>query len=82
MLALRCSRVCVCVLTALPLPVSFSEIPRLRMEAIHVTGVDVMSTQDVFGYFKEYPPAHIEWIDDASCECTTHAILNLKVVGK
>ncbi|XP_047199481.1 nuclear cap-binding protein subunit 3 [Hippoglossus stenolepis] len=42
-------------------------IPRLRMEAIYVTGVDDMSTQDVFGYFKEYPPAHIEWIDDASC---------------
>ncbi|CAJ1063637.1 nuclear cap-binding protein subunit 3 isoform X2 [Xyrichtys novacula] len=42
-------------------------IPKLRMEAIHVTGVDEMSTQDVFGYFKEYPPAHIEWIDDTSC---------------
>ncbi|XP_069001798.1 nuclear cap-binding protein subunit 3 [Embiotoca jacksoni] len=42
-------------------------IPRLRMEAIFVTGVDDMSTQDVFGYFKEYPPAHIEWIDDTSC---------------
>ncbi|CAB1415619.1 unnamed protein product [Pleuronectes platessa] len=41
-------------------------IPDLRMEAIYVTGVDEMSTQDVFGYFKEYPPAHIEWIDDAS----------------
>lgn len=38
------------------------------MEAIHVMGVDDMSTQDVFGYFKEYPPAHIEWIDDTSCE--------------
>ncbi|XP_023259212.1 nuclear cap-binding protein subunit 3 [Seriola lalandi dorsalis] len=46
---------------------SKSAIPRLRMEAIHVTGVDDMSTQDVFGYFKEYPPAHIEWIDDTSC---------------
>ncbi|XP_068186894.1 nuclear cap-binding protein subunit 3 [Antennarius striatus] len=42
-------------------------IPKLRMEAIHVAGVDDMSTQDVFGYFKEYPPAHIEWIDDTSC---------------
>ncbi|RVE63336.1 hypothetical protein OJAV_G00135260 [Oryzias javanicus] len=42
-------------------------IPRLRLEALHITGVDDMSTQDVFGYFKEYPPAHIEWIDDASC---------------
>jgi len=37
-----------------------------------VTGVDDMSTQDIFGYFKEYPPAHIEWIDDASCESRTH----------
>ncbi|XP_051250893.1 nuclear cap-binding protein subunit 3 [Dicentrarchus labrax] len=42
-------------------------IPSLRLEAIYVTGVDDMSTQDVFGYFKEYPPAHIEWIDDTSC---------------
>ncbi|XP_075888179.1 nuclear cap-binding protein subunit 3 [Nelusetta ayraudi] len=42
-------------------------ISRLRLEAIHMTGVDDMSTQDIFGYFKEYPPAHIEWIDDASC---------------
>ncbi|XP_053188191.1 nuclear cap-binding protein subunit 3 [Scomber japonicus] len=42
-------------------------IPKLRMQAIHMAGVDDMSTQDVFGYFKEYPPAHIEWIDDTSC---------------
>ncbi|XP_024117031.1 nuclear cap-binding protein subunit 3 [Oryzias melastigma] len=42
-------------------------IPRLRLEALHIMGVDDMSTQDIFGYFKEYPPAHIEWIDDASC---------------
>ncbi|KAK5858127.1 hypothetical protein PBY51_002293 [Eleginops maclovinus] len=42
-------------------------IPNLRMEALYVTGVDDMSTQDIFGYFKEYPPAHIEWIDDTSC---------------
>ncbi|KAM9846719.1 nuclear cap-binding protein subunit 3 [Aulostomus maculatus] len=42
-------------------------IPKLRQEAIHMMGVDDMSTQDVFGYFKEYPPAHIEWIDDTSC---------------
>uniref|UniRef100_A0A3B5MM33 Nuclear cap-binding protein subunit 3 n=1 Tax=Xiphophorus couchianus TaxID=32473 RepID=A0A3B5MM33_9TELE len=45
---------------------AMKKIPRLRMEAIHVTGVDDMSTQDVFGYFKEYPPAHIEWINDTA----------------
>lgn len=38
-----------------------------------MAGVDDMSTQDVFGYFKEYPPAHIEWIDDTSCECILHS---------
>uniref|UniRef100_A0A8C5EG37 Nuclear cap-binding protein subunit 3 n=1 Tax=Gouania willdenowi TaxID=441366 RepID=A0A8C5EG37_GOUWI len=43
------------------------DIPSLRLEAIHVSGVDHMSTQDVFGFFKEFPPAHIEWIDDNSC---------------
>lgn len=37
-----------------------------------MTGVDDMSTQEVFGYFKEYPPAHIEWIDDTSCKRRTH----------
>lgn len=30
-----------------------------------------MSTQDIFSYFKEYPPAHIEWLDDTSCKYTT-----------
>lgn len=43
-------------------------------------GVDDMSTQDVFGYFKEYPPAHIEWIDDTSCEYgvqTEEQLMNL-----
>ncbi|XP_051960682.1 nuclear cap-binding protein subunit 3-like [Xyrauchen texanus] len=42
-------------------------IPNVRLEALHMSGVDDMSTQDIFGYFKEYPPAHIEWIDDTSC---------------
>ncbi|KAM9450922.1 nuclear cap-binding protein subunit 3 [Clarias gariepinus] len=42
-------------------------IPKIRPEALHLSGVDDMSTQDVFSYFQEYPPAHIEWIDDASC---------------
>ncbi|KAI7796376.1 nuclear cap-binding protein subunit 3 [Triplophysa rosa] len=42
-------------------------IPNVRLEALYLSGVDDMSTQDIFGYFKEYPPAHIEWIDDASC---------------
>ncbi|KAK2110614.1 Nuclear cap-binding protein subunit 3 [Saguinus oedipus] len=43
-------------------------IPKVRLETIYICGVDEMSTQDVFSYFKEYPPAHIEWLDDTSCK--------------
>ncbi|XP_072315808.1 nuclear cap-binding protein subunit 3 isoform X2 [Eucyclogobius newberryi] len=42
-------------------------LPSVRMEALHMSGLDDMSTQGVFGFFREYPPAHIEWIDDTSC---------------
>uniref|UniRef100_A0A8C1SX15 Nuclear cap-binding protein subunit 3 n=1 Tax=Cyprinus carpio TaxID=7962 RepID=A0A8C1SX15_CYPCA len=59
-------------------------IPKVRLEALHMSGLDDMSTQDVFGYFKEYPPAHIEWIDDTSCNVvwldditSTRALINL-----
>ncbi|XP_052392550.1 nuclear cap-binding protein subunit 3-like [Carassius gibelio] len=59
-------------------------IPNVRLEALHMSGVDDMSTQDVFGYFKEYPPAHIEWIDDTSCNVvwldditSSRALINL-----
>ncbi|KAK1331510.1 hypothetical protein QTO34_009467, partial [Cnephaeus nilssonii] len=41
-------------------------IPKVRLETIYICGVDEMSTQDIFSYFKEYPPAHIEWLDDTS----------------
>ena len=39
----------------------------IRPEALFVKGVDEMSTQDVFSYFKEYDPSFIEWINDTSC---------------
>ncbi|XP_064619821.1 nuclear cap-binding protein subunit 3-like [Lineus longissimus] len=39
----------------------------IRPEAIHIRGVENMSTQDVFAYFTEYAPGNIEWIDDSSC---------------
>ncbi|XP_075052773.1 nuclear cap-binding protein subunit 3 isoform X2 [Mixophyes fleayi] len=42
-------------------------IPKIRLETIHVTGVDDMSTEDIFGFFKPYPPGYIEWLDDTSC---------------
>ncbi|CAO2644088.1 Nuclear cap-binding protein subunit 3 [Lemmus lemmus] len=59
-------------------------IPRVRLETIYICGVDEMSTQDIFSYFKEYPPAHIEWLDDTSCNVVwldemtaTRALINM-----
>ncbi len=52
-------------------------IPNVRLEALHMSGVDDMSTQSIFDYFKEYPPAHIEWIDDTSCKCSLTDITSL-----
>ena len=40
----------------------------IRLDAIHVRGVDKMSTQDVFRYFQGFAPGSLEWIDDTSCE--------------
>ncbi|CAO2644087.1 Nuclear cap-binding protein subunit 3 [Lemmus lemmus] len=60
------------------------KVPRVRLETIYICGVDEMSTQDIFSYFKEYPPAHIEWLDDTSCNVVwldemtaTRALINM-----
>ncbi|NXQ96544.1 NCBP3 protein, partial [Sagittarius serpentarius] len=59
-------------------------IPKVRLDTIYICGVDEMSTQDIFAYFKEYPPAHIEWLDDTSCNVVwldevtaTRALINM-----
>ncbi|XP_077995545.1 uncharacterized protein LOC144449018 [Glandiceps talaboti] len=39
----------------------------IRPEALHIQGVDEMTTQDLFDYFREFQPGSIEWIDDTSC---------------
>ncbi|XP_077167742.1 nuclear cap-binding protein subunit 3 [Paroedura picta] len=59
-------------------------IPKVRLDTLYVCGVDEMSTQDIFAYFKEYPPAHIEWLDDTSCNVVwldevtaTRALINM-----
>ena len=43
-----------------------ADIPR-RPEAIHLYGVDCMSTADCLAYFGDYGPTFVEWIDDSSC---------------
>lgn len=43
-----------------------ADIPR-RPEAIHLYGVDCMSTSECLAYFGDYGPTFVEWIDDSSC---------------
>ena len=45
----------------------------IRPEAVHLHGLDEMSTEDVFEFFSLYSPRNIEWINDKSCE--NHVIL-------
>ena len=40
---------------------------KVRTTAIYVQGVTDFSTEQVFEYFKPYPPESLEWIDDDSC---------------
>ena len=48
----------------------------IRYEAIHVRGVDNMSTNDVFVYFDDFPPKFIEWVNDSSCNVVYSDVLN------
>ncbi|CAH2219753.1 nuclear cap-binding subunit 3 isoform X1 [Pelobates cultripes] len=59
-------------------------LPKVRLETLYVCGVDDLSTQDIFSFFKQYPPGFIEWLDDSSCNVvwldevtSTRALLNL-----
>ncbi|GMH39391.1 hypothetical protein BSKO_07289 [Bryopsis sp. KO-2023] len=42
------------------------EIPR-RHDTLHVFGVDIMGTSDIFGYFRPFKPLSVEWLNDSSC---------------
>ena len=42
-----------------------------RPAAIHLYGVDLMSTAECLGYFGEWGPTFCEWINDSSCTLLT-----------
>ncbi|EFN59407.1 hypothetical protein CHLNCDRAFT_137920 [Chlorella variabilis] len=37
-----------------------------RPEALHIYGVDLLSTGDILKYFADYGPKYVEWINDSS----------------
>ncbi|XP_076816551.1 uncharacterized protein LOC143462321 isoform X1 [Clavelina lepadiformis] len=39
----------------------------IRPEALHLIGVDALSTAEIFGYFGKTTPRFIEWVNDTSC---------------
>ncbi|KAI8464820.1 MAG: hypothetical protein J3K34DRAFT_525865 [Monoraphidium minutum] len=43
-----------------------ADAPR-RPDAVYLYGVDVLSSSDVKGYFGDYGPRFVEWINDSSC---------------
>ena len=49
----------------------------IRYDAIHLHGVDDMSTEDIFSYLHDFPPKHIEWVNDSSCNIVYSDVLNV-----
>jgi len=43
-----------------------AEVAR-RPDAVHLYGVDLLSTAECLGYFEGYGPTCVEWLDDSSC---------------
>lgn len=42
----------------------FTSAASFRKEALHLFGVDELSTNELFEYFKDYKPLAVEWIND------------------
>lgn len=54
------------------LGLSSADETETRFDAIHMHGIQEMTTQDIFDYFGRYGPASIEWINDTSCNVVWH----------
>lgn len=45
-----------------------AEMKKIRMNAIHIRGVEELTEDEVMYYFREFGPSEVEWINDASCK--------------
>lgn len=41
---------------------------KIRLNAIHIRGVEELTEDEVMHYFREFGPSEVEWINDASCK--------------
>ncbi|XP_054718072.1 nuclear cap-binding protein subunit 3-like [Uloborus diversus] len=44
-----------------------NKIMNIRLNAIHMRGVNEMNTSEIFQYFSDYGASTVEWINDYSC---------------
>lgn len=38
-----------------------------RPDALHVYGIDLLSTSDILAHFNAYGASYVEWLNDSSC---------------
>ena len=50
----------------------------IRLEAMHMRGIEDMEEEDIMQYFNEFEPSAIEWIDDESCKFKYSCFRNTK----
>ncbi|KAG6442613.1 hypothetical protein O3G_MSEX002440 [Manduca sexta] len=45
-----------------------------RFDSIHLSGIDGLTTKEIFQYLEDYKPLSLEWIDNTSCNvvCQDH----------
>lgn len=44
-----------------------AKMKNMRLDALHMRGINDLNTNEVFQYFQDYGPASVEWINDFSC---------------
>lgn len=54
----------------------------MRLNAIHVYGVDYMSTKMILSYFGEENKVRVEWLNDSSCNVAFNSPHTMQEVVK
>lgn len=44
-----------------------AKMKNIRLDSLHMRGVNELNTSEIFHYFRDYGPASVEWINDISC---------------
>ena len=53
----------------------------IRLDAIHLRGVENLSTGDIFHYFHDFAASNVEWIDHESCKWMDNQNHDIKCIN-